>query len=692
MKTITHTWRVTSFTLVNHFILICLLLSGCNQSDTKSTDDLPFPYANTARSVTYVGSEQCQSCHEDIYRTYMESEMGRSMSRMVDAPPIERFNGAPIHDPGLNFSYNAISRNGTLYQREFRRTSDGSIVHDRTVEAEYVMGSGNNLRMYFFEEGGMLYQQPLTWYVHTNSFDLSPGYRDFGNVRFSRFASAKCLSCHNSYLTPDTAALDRYKQPLSMGIGCERCHGPGELHIKEARGEDIPGIKENALSIINPRTLPHQQQLDVCQQCHLQGKAWVLTGNNENYFDFRPGELLSTHRSVYFKARSAKEVVEVGDSPQRLSMSRCYQESGQSLTCITCHNPHKSIKSFSSEHYNQKCMTCHDTKSLKSIRSPGNHTPSSDCISCHMNRTGINNTLHGVSNTDHWIRKDAKSSALDWKSLRKPSHQPVTGLAPFLDNGDSLSDERLAEAYLYYYKEHDPRPAYLDSAMKHLQPYLIGNRGTVRSLTVAGHVYAHRGMFDKAKQFFSKAVERSPNNSELRFQLGRMFQATDNFTAALNEFSAASSLKPKEPKYLESMGMIHYRLSQFIEAKQYLAEAVALDSHNGDAYFFLGNIAALHDRDLHSAKQYFLRAVELLPDRADGHLNLGNSYLMLGEPDSAIMHYSRELARNGKSVSALINLGRAYSEKGDEQKAKSYYRKALSVDPASAAARELLYQ
>lgn len=686
-------WKHTlqNITCVNLF-LAGLILAGCSSSDDDRELTFPFPYANTARTVSYIGSEQCKPCHEEIYNSYKQSEMGRSMYPVAGMPPIEIFPSAIIKDERLHFSYQAIKNEGRIYQREFRKYPDGSLSHERMVEATYVMGSGNNLRMYYYEEGGMLYQLPLTWYVHEQKFDLSPGYKDFGNIRFARFTSAKCLSCHNAYLKPDTTAVDRYQKPFELGISCERCHGPGELHIKEANGEDIAGLVEGAKTIINPRSLPHEQQLDVCRQCHLQGKAWVLTKNNGDYFDFRPGELLSAHRSVYFKTESKKEVVEVGDSPQRISMSRCYQESGESLTCITCHDPHFSIKTFTPEHYNGKCRDCHTAEKLQTQKFSVPHNSSANCISCHMNRTGNNNTLHGVSNTDHWIRINANKTRIDWKLLKKPTHQPITQISPFLDNNDSLSGERRAEAYLYFYLEHDPRAAYLDSALFYIQPYISNSSATVRSYTILAGIHQRRGFHSNAADAFRQAIALQPDNSDLHFQLGNVLSSLQNFSDAASAYAVASQLKPNEPKYLEAEGIARYRLSEFVPARELFEKAISKDSQNGQIFFYLGNIHAIGRQDAASAVHYYRTAVKLMPDLPNGHLNLGNAYLLLQHLDSAMTQYRLEIKRDPGSVSALVNLGRAYESKGDRSTAKEFYRKALAVDPRSAVARDLLYQ
>lgn len=685
--TLRHTLR--NITCVNHYFVLAVLLTGC-QRFTGSTTELPFPYANTDRSVQYVGSAQCRPCHQDIYDAYMQSEMGRSLYSMNGAPRIERFPSNVVTDERLDFRYTSLLIDSTVAQRETRLASDGTHLHERTEKAEFALGSGNNLRMYYRVEGGMLYQLPLTWYVHKNAFDLSPGYRDFGNVRFSRFTSAKCLSCHNAYLTPDTTAVDRYQQPFELGVSCERCHGPGALHIRQANGESIPGLKKDAKTIIDPKTLPHEQQLDVCRQCHLQGKAWVLTKHNGSYFDFRPGERLSSHRSVYFKAQTKQDVVEVGDSPQRLTMSRCYNESNGALGCITCHDPHFSIKTFPKEHYNKACQQCHTPQKLSARTFSVSHAGTTDCVACHMNRTGNNNTLHGVSNTDHWIRVGADRTTMDWRSLRQPTSQPLARLTAFLDNGDSLSNERMAEAYLYYYLEHDPRGAYLDSALAYLQPYQMNGRATARTYDVLAEVRMRRGLFAEAAEAYRTALTLHPGDHDLLFRLGNALMASDDRSGAAAAFGSALERRPNEPKYLEALGTAKYRLNDFAAARPLFERSIARDAQNGATFMLLGNIHAIGSNDAAAALPLYRRAAVLTPDMPDVHLNLGNAYLLLQQEDSALIHYRLELRRDPRSVSALINLGRVYDRKGDRTMARSFYRKALAVDPSSAVADDLL--
>ncbi|MBK7311606.1 MAG: hypothetical protein IPI93_12675 [Sphingobacteriaceae bacterium] len=51
------------------------------------------------------------------------------------------------------------------------------------------------------------------------------------------------------------------------GIDCERCHGPGSIHVNQKqRGIKIDTSKQIDYSIVNPSKLPIDLQFDICQR------------------------------------------------------------------------------------------------------------------------------------------------------------------------------------------------------------------------------------------------------------------------------------------------------------------------------------------------------------------------------------------------------------------------------------------
>lgn len=663
-----------------------VLLFACTRASDEQKPTGPV-YANTAKNVRFVGSEECASCHQDIYQSYAQSEMGRSMSRLEAATLTEVFPQTyEVFDSTKKFYYEMIRRSDGFYQREYRRAANGKIIHERWMQAEYVMGSGNNLRMYFHDENGMLYELPLTWYEHKKRWDLSPGYRDFENMRFSRYATPKCLACHNSYLEPSPVANDRYLAPYTLGIGCERCHGPGELHVRQKQGKAIAGLPPNAATIVNPRKLPAELQLDVCRQCHLQGKAWALH-DEKDWFDYRPGTPLESHRSVYFPAKTAKEVIEVADSPQRLALSRCFKESKGTLTCITCHNPHRSIKTFTRAHYNEKCVQCHTT-----LPKTATHTATADCVNCHMNRTGTDNTLHGVSNTDHWIRVGANQTSIDWATLKRPLElQPMTTLAPVVDARDAGQSLRRGMAYFDYYKLHDSRRAYLDSAFFYLNHGLMSSPNSARGYLQLGETLLELQRFDEAVISLQRAASLRPGYVEAYAKLGWTYFLQKKFTLAQASYQQALALKPREPRFLEDLAVVLEDSGSYADAVWTYEQALQIDQQNPAAIFFaLGNVYAQQLQQPEKAVTYLEKVVALDPDFPNGYLHLGSVYGALGKYSEALRAFANELTLRPESAMALFNQARVYSLIGKKSEARRVLQKALELDPTMTPARQLL--
>ena len=96
---------------------------------------------------------------------------------------------------------------------------------------------------YLFEDDGYLFQSPISWYSGRHVLDLSPGYRD-RNSHFDRPGRCELPLLSRESAEPVEGTVNRYREPIFAGlaIGCERCHGPGELHVKQpgAAKEEIP--------------------------------------------------------------------------------------------------------------------------------------------------------------------------------------------------------------------------------------------------------------------------------------------------------------------------------------------------------------------------------------------------------------------------------------------------------------------
>src|SRR4029077_56210 len=113
------------------------------------------------------------------------------------------------------------------------------------------------------ESDGFLFESPITWYPTKSQWGLSPGYEKVQR-HFNRPAESRCLYCHADRPRPIENTNSRYQNPAfaQMAIGCERCHGPGQLHLAGQSPGWKPG--EPDYTIVNPKHLSPALRDNIC--------------------------------------------------------------------------------------------------------------------------------------------------------------------------------------------------------------------------------------------------------------------------------------------------------------------------------------------------------------------------------------------------------------------------------------------
>jgi tetratricopeptide (TPR) repeat protein len=635
-------------------------------------------FVNTGLKVKYTGTESCQECHQEAYEAYMKSPTGHSMGRLTENNIIEKFpQDYVVYDSTKNYYYEMLKKDGKFYQREYRLDPNGNVVHERLMEAQYIIGSGSNLRIYFYDENGMFYELPLTWYVHKQKWDLSPGYREFDNNRFSRYVSSMCFSCHNGNMAKLENANNRYKKPYKLGIGCEDCHGPGEIHIKQTKEKELNDLPDFVKTIVNPASLSPERRNDVCLQCHIEGKSWALQ-DKKTWFDFRPGLLLTDQRSVYASLKQTTSSFNVANTGSRLFMSPCFDASHGQLTCDFCHSSHNVIEVDKVKNNRQSCMRCHPIEGLP-MREARLGESREDCNRCHMKKAPANNTLHGVVDTDHWIRINSDWDKLDWYSERK--HVEKLILTPIIDNKDSSSDIRQGIAYSEYYFTEEREKYYLDSAFYYLKKGLNKNTSSIYGNYYLGRIEGERKNYKEALNYLNNSINLDPEYSYAFYELAKIYKKQRDYKSAISSIKEAINYKNAEPTYLELLGTLYYETDSVKQAVDVLNRSIKIDSQNPNVFFILGNIYIFKLNDYQKALGYYKKAVLLDPDLPNALINLGNTYALLGQFDKAIESYKKEILFRKNSARAYANLGKIYKMQGKLKEAFGLLRKAKLIDP-----------
>jgi len=604
---------ITYIRLVFYSSILVFLLS-CSPPDIGFiyTDDKG--YLNLHDSVEYMGMHVCKECHFTIYQSYIRTGMGLSFDNANKQKSVAVIGEDSIlFDPYKNLYYKPFWKNDSLFVKEYRLENDKEI-YSRTEKINYVVGSGQHTNSHFYLSGNYTYQVPVTYYTQDGKFDFPPGFADGNNSRFSRKIGLECMSCHNGFPDFVKGSENKYNF-IPDGIDCERCHGPGELHVKlKKSGFLVDTAKYIDFSIVNPAKLNQKLQIDLCARCHLQGTMVLKPG--KSFFDFKPGMELTEVMDIFMPLfEGGKEDLIMASHFERLSQSSCYVNSDEKFSCSNCHNPHISNLETDKNIYDNFCSDCHkkgkDECSLPIAKRQFN---GNKCVKCHMPETASRDIPH-VKIHDHKISIPPTEEKLNEKRIFK-------GMVSINNpNTDSLT---IARGYLLEYETYHADPNYLDSAQYYLQQlkqadsnyffnawinlyflqndyngiikyvekygvqYLLNNYLTTKDFLNydawtsyrIGQAYEDKENYLLADYFYKNTIELAPFNLEFQNKYGSLLVKTDNLTEALNVFEFIVSKDPKYTSAHVNIGYVYMQLRDMETATKYFEKALNLDPDN----------------------------------------------------------------------------------------------------------------
>ena len=586
-----------------------MVLAGCERASPSRTtaelpDEPPPAFRNVDGSTAYVGDSACTACHAAETSAYRQHAMSRSFHRWTPDVRIEAALDSAIEHPPTGFHYEVVERDGRLYQVEYLPGPGGRRLHELERRIDYVTGSGEVARTYFTEENGRLFQLPLTWY-RRHGWDFSPGYQ-INNARFDRSLPDRCIACHSSYPRSLPYLEGKYAE-VRPGIGCERCHGPGALHVQEraARARPDSGID---LSIVNPARLPLGRRMDVCEQCHVHTTVSVLR-DGKDAFSFIPSQALSDHWA-FFRVSGSIDIVSHAD---RLRQSACFlatRATPKPLECATCHDPHTPPST--GEQRNQPCQTCHSQNALAERLTQSaalaDHAPSANCVSCHMPKVAERGVPHGTF-TDHWIRVSSRAGTAP--TARRAGGEPIE---PFFDrdaNGPDAAMSRGMGGVMYATLATDPRA--LATAAASLERAVERDTARGDALFLLGVAYEQLGKTSDAIRVLEQAVRADSNHPDGLRALAHAYRRAGRASSGIETlYRRALSLQP-------ALAWIRAEYADFLNAQGRLDDAigeyraaVAEQPSLGTAWFNLGTALA-ESGHLPESADAFRRAVQLDP-------------------------------------------------------------------------------
>ncbi len=651
-----------------------------------SEEELP-DIENLPTNPGYLGIEECASCHEKRVREF----------RLTNHANAIRIPDPKLMPPGFSPGSNRLSCQAGLDFEMKREGNDffsmallsgraGKPPQLETNKIDFVYGWGRLDEVNFSWDQDRLLELPMAWLFPQETWGISSAFRVGDSQRFSREATANCLECHTTWFAYYPGSGNRYKpESFLLGVTCERCHGPGKDHVAhhKAHRDTLEGAK-----IVAPADLSRDRQLDICAQCH--SNAIRQMGPP---FTYRPGQPLDqTFRPIQTKFT---EDDHVANQLKGLKQSKCFQKD-ESLTCTTCHNPHKSHEPGQPDSGAKSCAKCHkpadcreQPKIPEGVRA--------DCVGCHLPpRVWMNVNFH--TNNDRYLPPIRR---FDHRIAVHPESTKAVLFEYFQSKKDPKSIETAADLKTnlvdYWTRETQSRwknhriLAAIGSIREVLRisPADIQAKKTLASLIASEDSFNEK--FSEANQklgqnnsqqavaLFGELLRERPEFAMLEGKLGLGLAMAGKNQEAFSHLEKVGVLDPDEPYGHAMMGWLDFLGGRFEESVRHLKKADEIYPYMAKTNFHLG-LALFSNGQFAQSVKALETSLEVDPLQADARQALSKALAALGKYKPSLLQARLAVKLGGPNKpDFLLNLADAYAKVGDQNRFQETCRKGLEI-------------
>jgi tetratricopeptide (TPR) repeat protein len=201
-------------------------------------------------------------------------------------------------------------------------------------------------------------------------------------------------------------------------------------------------------------------------------------------------------------------------------------------------------------------------------------------------------------------------------------------------------------------------------------------RPQASDLKIVAADYVVLGDFGDADKWLTTVTEETPDDAEAWYLLGRTKYNENRFEEAIQAFQRTLSLRPRDIKAQNNLGLSYQGLNRVGEAQQAFDAAISWqkDSPVKDAQPYMNMGSLLADQNQPSqALPWLQQAVALAPRNPKAHEELGRVYDLLKKPDQAQQELEQAIALAPEVAGLHYKLGQLYRRQGRQQLAQQQF-------------------
>jgi predicted CXXCH cytochrome family protein len=576
------------------------------------------PFRNIHPEVDFVGDAACSECHAEETRSYREHPMGRSMTPVHELLSLLDSDGKAASFTASQSRFTVEQRGERIYHRQTRLDAEGQPIYTLESEVQFAIGSGTHGYSFLSERQGYLFQTPISWYNQKRIWGLSPGFAAYQLP--GRAIAPECLHCHANLVHPRENTFNGYEKPIfdGLAIGCERCHGPGALHVQE-RSDAVAVKGAIDYTIFNPSKRKHQERIKpalrdaVCEQCHLSGEARVLPRGRKLY-DFRPGLLLEPFWAIYVREQHGEDRDKAVNHVVQMHLSRCFRESkaNAKLECVSCHNPHEYVSHRDRvPYYRARCLNCHESHGCALPREERLRANKEDsCIDCHMPRYSAIDIPHTAATDHRIVRRRAAASETGIEDLRFDSVKAFSEPASRADEKERDRDRGVALMQMVSDGKGD-RQRFALEAVGLLSEWLEAHPDDVDAWLARGTAFKTIGRPDEALFSYEKALEYAPRLETALRSAAWFSKETGRSYKSLDYWRRVLEVNPAIPEYHGNLALLLAQTGAWEESREQCQIWLKLDPGSVEGRRLLAQcLRQLGERQAANAETETLRRLE----------------------------------------------------------------------------------
>jgi tetratricopeptide (TPR) repeat protein len=322
------------------------------------------------------------------------------------------------------------------------------------------------------------------------------------------------------------------------------------------------------------------------------------------------------------------------------------------MSCITCHNPHISVKYTPRKQYNDACQSCHAApkkgcSELSSVRSK----KQDDCVSCHMPRNGSIDIPH-VAVTDHYIRK---------RPLNKEEKSAITAFLGLKSYNNANPDLiTIARAFMEFYERYNPNVGLIDSALKYLNKAAVVEEKEKQQKDFI-RAYFLKNDFRKVIYYAKSLAVDQCKDAWTAYRVGESYTKLNQQANALAWYQQAVTLMPNALDFQNKLGVCYAQTNKVLDAEQTFKYVLQQNPKHSSANVNLAYLYMQQNRMV-LAFDYLNKAYDLDPDNEQNLFNLAIWYHQSHADTKAAIYLKRILKRapnNERAKAMLLDLTKA---------------------------------